>query len=107
MTDEDTTSSLQILTERAEQLQKWEQLEKLEKLSIENYNLHRQLARCQQLWCATIELVQKSCEVLSSLKAGLQRHVAEGANAEQYLLEFKGLSGQNSFHAKDKRAGWI
>ena len=99
--------SLDLLISRVEEIQRRDQLELIQKLSIDNSRLQHLVVAYQRQWCCTIELLEKTQEAVLLLQKTLERCFGESMTAERNWLAFWGMGQEDGKVCDYSPAGWI
>ena len=99
--------SIESLIQRAEEFQKRDQLETLQRLTRENFLLQQRLVRYQEHWCSALDLLQKVHEAVRSMQKVLEKYTREEMVAERDWLAFWGIKRESTKGLGFNPGGWI
>jgi hypothetical protein len=88
---ESPSSEISAVIQQVEELQKSDQLKKLEKLTRENVVLQQQIIHYQKAWCAALNVRAKAHEAIQMLHASRESFAKREAIAERNWLAFWGI----------------
>jgi hypothetical protein len=99
--------SVHLLINRTEEFQRRDQMEILERLSLDNSLLQHLVVEYQKQWCRTIDLLEKVQEAVWSLQQAIEYYFSEHVAAEKAWLAFWGVERGSTAQHKHSLAGWI
>jgi hypothetical protein len=103
----DNGFSIGLFIDRAEEMQKKDQLEILEKLTLDNSLLQHLVIEYQRQWCRTIDLLEQVQKAVCSLQEALEYCFNEHMTAERTWLAFWGIGQGSTAPHRYNPAGWI
>jgi hypothetical protein len=103
----ETAFSIELLISRVEDVQRREQLEAIQKLTLDNSLLQQLVIQYQEQWCWTIDLLEKTHEAVLLMQKALEHCIEEDIAAEQDWLTFWGIGVQGTKRSGYSPAGWI
>jgi hypothetical protein len=99
--------SIEFLIERGDEFEKRDQLEMLDKLTVENSALQRQILHYQEQWCSTLAMLRNAHEALLILQNALKKCFEGQIEAERSWLAFWRINSEASHHSSYSPNGWI
>ena len=99
--------SIESLLQRVDEFQKREQLETIERLTTENSLLKENIARYQEGWCATVNLLREAYETVVLIQGAIKRYCHEETTAERDWLAFWGIQRESTENLGYLPEGWI
>jgi hypothetical protein len=99
--------SIELLINRVEEVQRREQLEAIQKLTLDNSLLQQLVIQYQEQWCLTVDLLEKTHEAVLLMQKALERCMEEDIAAEQDWLAFWGIGREGTKRSGYSPAGWI
>jgi hypothetical protein len=89
--------SIELLINRVEEVQRREQLEVIQKLTLDNSLLQQHVIHYQEQWCWTMDLLEKTHEAVLLMQKALEHCIEEDIAAEQDWLTFWGIGREGIF----------
>jgi hypothetical protein len=99
--------SIESLINRVDEIQRREQLETIQQLTLDNTLLQQLIINYQDQWCCTIDLLERSQEAVLLLQKAIEHSIQENVIAEKQWLSFWGIEKENAKNPGYSPAGWI
>jgi len=99
--------SIEFLIERGIESQKRDQLETLDKLTVENSALQQNILHYQKQWCSTLDMLQDMHEALLILQDALGKCFEEQLEAERSWLGIWRFNSDAPDDSSHRPNGWI
>lgn len=100
-------ASIQSFVQALNEFQRRDQMENIERLTLENLMLQHLVANYQRHWCLTIELAEKVYKAVVSIEEAITKCIDENITAEYQWLAIWGINGRSTSNKNYTAAGWI
>jgi hypothetical protein len=99
--------SIELLINRVEEVQRRDQLEVIQRLTLDNSLLQQLVINYQKQWCWTLDLLEKTQEAVLLMQKALERCIEADIAAEKDWLAFWGIGKEHTKRSGYSPAGWI
>jgi hypothetical protein len=99
--------SIESLINRVDEVQRREQLETIQQITLDNSLLQQLIINYQDQWCCTVDLLEKSQEAALVLQKAIKHSIQEDVIAEKQWLSFWGIEREDTKHSGYSPAGWL